>query len=265
MSWSRCFSSLGCPDATLDEALALAAKHALPAVELRTLEGTADLPALFARRFQEPAALAAHVRRQPVAVAALNTSLRLIDGKPEDRDAFLTFVPWAEALGSRYLRVFDGGKGGPGDLDKASEVLAWWRALRSRHGWRVDMMIETHDSLFTAAAINGLLARVPDAPILWDAHHTWMKGGEDPVVTWRAIRAAVVHIHVKDSIRVASAKHPYTYVLPGDGAFPIAPLLVALRADDYPGLVSLEWEKMWHPYLPGLDEALTTASARRWW
>jgi sugar phosphate isomerase/epimerase len=84
-------------------------------------------------------------------------------------------------------------------------------------------------------------------------------------VTWPAIRDLVVHVHVKDSIAVPSAKHPWTYVLPGAGRFPIAPLLEALRADEFAGSVSLEWERMWHPYLPSLDEALTAATKNRWW
>ena len=126
-------------------------------------------------------------------------------------------------------------------------------------------MIETHDSLWTAAAVGRLLTVVPDVAILWDSHHTWKKGGEDPVATWRAIRTRVVHVHVKDSVDVPSARHPFTYVLPGDGGFPIAPLLAALRGEGYAGLVSLEWERMWHPYLPPLDDALGAATVRRWW
>ena len=72
-------------------------------------------------------------------------------------------------------------------------------------------------------------------------------------------------MHVKDSIPVPSARHPFTYTLPGDGGFPIAPLLGALRADGFSGAVSLEWERMWHPYLPSLDEALVVAAQRGWW
>ena len=117
----------------------------------------------------------------------------------------------------------------------------------------------------TAAAIGRLLAVVPEAAILWDAHHTWKKGGEDPLVTWRAIRASVVHVHVKDSVSVPSARHPFTYVLPGAGEFPMAPLRAELRAAGFAGPVSLEWERLWHPYLPSLDAALTAATHNRWW
>jgi len=266
----RCFSSLGCPELSLEETLALAARHDLAGVELRALGGTTDLAGYLRERFGSPEELAEHHRRTfaaaPVRVVAFNTSMKLVGAAPADREQLRDLVPWAEALGVRWLRVFDGGQSAdPAEIARAVDTLRWWRGERAARGWAVDWMIETHDSLFTAAAIGRLLAAVPDAAILWDAHHTWKKGGEDPVVTWRAIRAHVVHIHVKDSVSVPSARHPFTYVLPGAGEFPVAPLLAALRADRFPGPVSLEWERLWHPYLPPLDEALAVATARAWW
>lgn len=138
-------------------------------------------------------------------------------------------------------------------------------ATATERGWKADVMVETHDSLFTAAAIGRFLAEAPGTAILWDSHHPWKRGGEDSVATWRAIRGSVVHVHVKDSVSVASAKHPFTYAKPGKGEFPMAPLVTALRADRFAGPVSLEWEKMWHPDLGPLDEALTAARTNAWW
>jgi sugar phosphate isomerase/epimerase len=178
----------------------------------------------------------------------------------------VALAPWAEALGVPWLRVFDGGKNaGATEITEAVATLEWWQELRRTHGWRVQLMVETHDSLFTTAALQRLIAAAPGVAILWDSHHTWRKGGEDPLATWRAIHRSVVHVHVKDGTGVPSARHPYTYALPGDGEFPIAPLLATLRAEGYPGLVSLEWELMWHPYLPSLDTALRIAAERGWW
>jgi sugar phosphate isomerase/epimerase len=264
----RCFSSLGCPELPLDEMLALGARHGLAALELRAVGGTVDVPGWLQAHHGSPAQLAAHLRDlgTPIRIAAFNTSLHLVGAMPAERDQLLAFGPWAEALGVRWLRVFDGGRlADAAEIAAATATLHWWRTERLRRGWRVDLMIETHDALWTAAAIGRLLAAVPDATILWDSHHTWRKGGEDPVATWRAIRRSVVHVHVKDSIDRPSERHPFTYVLPGDGGFPIAPLLAALRADGFAGPVSLEWERMWHPYLPSLDVALAAAAARGWW
>lgn len=266
MSLLRCLSSLGCPGFSLEETLALAAAHGIPAVELRTLGDTMELSDHLAATYGTPAELAARVKSSRVRIVALNASLHLVGATAAERGQLVAFVPWADALGARWLRVFDGGQtAGAAEIAEAAETVRWWRELRGQHGWRADIMVETHDSLFTTAAIGRFRAAVPDAAILWDAHHTWRKGGEDPVATWRAIGAGVVHVHVKDSIGVPSARHPFTYVLPGDGGFPIAPLLAALRKDGFSGPVSLEWEKRWHPYLPPLADALRVAAERGWW
>lgn len=262
----RAFSSLGCPEFNLDQTLALAAKHRIDAVELRALGGTVELPAYFIQHFGTPEVLAERVQASGVKVAAFDASLRLIGGTPNERQQLVAFGRWAEALGVKWLRVFDGGKtGDAAEREEALQTLAWWQGVRRERDWQVNVMIETHDSLFNAAAILRFLEAAPGTAILWDSHHTWRKGGEEPLETWRAIRSHVVHVHVKDSVGLPSAKHPFTYVLPGTGEFPITPLMAALRADQFAGPVSLEWEKHWHPYLLPLDEALTAADARGWW
>jgi sugar phosphate isomerase/epimerase len=266
MGCTRCISTLGCPELSLEAALALAKKHGLEMIEVRALGGAVDLPAYFAAMYGSPAALAERMRGAAVRIVAFNASLHLVGATQEEKEQLVALAPWAEALRVRWLRVFDGGKtADEAEVNAACETLRWWTDERARHGWKTNVMIETHDTLFTAERIGRLVAAVPDVAILWDAHHTWRKGGEDPVTTWRAIRDRVVHVHVKDSIDRPSTRHPYTYVLPGDGGFPIASTLAALRADAFAGCVSLEWEKLWHPYLPSLDEALAVARAREWW
>lgn len=264
--FSTTFSSLGCAELNLDEIAALARRHGFRTVELRALAGTTDLPAWLAAHFPSPAAWADHLKTLQLAVCGFGTSFRLIDGTDADRAALLAYVPWAEAAGVPWLRIFDGGKtGDAAEIARAAEVLRWWRDERRRHGWKVDLMIETHDALITTPRLQALFTAVPDAALLWDTHHTWKKGGEDPVATWRAIGRHAMHLHVKDSVSRPSERHPFTYVLPGDGEFPMAPLLAELAASGYRGALSLEWERLWHPYLPTLETALTAARERRWW
>jgi sugar phosphate isomerase/epimerase len=78
------------------------------------------------------------------------------------------------------------------------------------------------------------------------------------------VRPHVAHIHVKDAVRRPSEKFPWTYVAPGAGEFPFAVLLAALARDGFAGPVSLEWERLWHPYLGPLDVALEGAEAQGW-
>jgi sugar phosphate isomerase/epimerase len=265
MPYRRSISTLGCPDHSLEQVLALARRHQLDAVELRALANTVDLPTVFATAYGTPEVLAARMKTAPVPIVSLDTSLKLAANTPAERDDFLRFLPWAEALGVPWLRVFDGGpKADPAIPRAMAATVDWWCALKKEHGWRVNLMVETHDALFTAPAIHQFLALAPGTAILWDSQHTWKKGGEDPVATWRGIGPHVVQVHVKDSVSRPSERHPFTYVLPGDGEFPMAPLRAVLQAE-FSGTVSLEWEKLWHPYLAPLDDALTAAARKNWW
>ncbi len=235
-------------------------------VELRALAGTTDLTGWLTSHFATPAAWGKHLQDLRLEVCAFGTSFRLIDGKIEDRTALLAYVPWAEATGIPWLRIFDGGTtGDTTEIARATEVFAWWRELRRTNGWNVNLMIETHDALVTTPRLQAFFAAVPDAALLWDSHHTWKKGGEDPVATWRAVGTRTVHIHVKDSVSRPNGNHPCTYVLPGDGEFPMSPLIAELKASNYRGLLSLEWERLWHPYLPKLEDALNAATQHQWW
>jgi sugar phosphate isomerase/epimerase len=266
MSLVRCTSTLGCPELSLEAALALAEKYDLQAIEVRSIGGTTELPPYLTSTYGSPAGLAERLRQAGVRVVAFNASLHLVNPTPAEKDQLVALVPWAEAIGAKWLRVFDGGKtADETEILAARDTLGWWDETRTRNGWQTELMVETHDTLFTAERIRRFIAAVPQVAILWDAHHTWRKGGENPATTWAAIRNHVVHVHVKDSVPMPSARHPFTYVLPGDGGFPIAETLALLRADGFAGPVSLEWEKLWHPYLPPLEEALAVARERKWW
>src|SRR5581483_11759820 len=108
----RCFSTLGCPELELEAVFALAARHGIQTVELRALGGSLELPAYLAAQFGAPAKLAERLRDARVGIAALNASLHLVGGEPRHRDELLALAPWAEALGVKWLRVFDGGQQG---------------------------------------------------------------------------------------------------------------------------------------------------------
>jgi sugar phosphate isomerase/epimerase len=262
----RAFSSLGCGHSDLPELAALAALHRIPCAELRTLGGTADLPGYLAASYGSPDKLARFLASVPLRVVSLGTSLRLVGNTEENRNALLQYVPWAHACGASTLRVFDGGSAG--DREEVAQALAtlkWWRELRDGEGWQVDLAIETHDAFAHEAPLLGLIDALPDCRILWDAHHTWRKGGAHPVDTWRLIGERVRHIHVKDSVDDRQVPSGYRYVLPGDGHFPMQDLMSALRVEGYEGVLSLEWERHWHPHLPTLDEALDAAWQRSWW
>ena len=267
LNW--CFSTLGCPELDLKGALDLAARFKLRRIEIRSLESRVDMPAYFAEKWKSPAAIQAELTKRNLSIASLDTSMKLIGHKPEDRAALLEFIPWAEVLKVPYLRVFDGGTI-DGDLrteerDEAAETIRWWRERRAEGGWKVDIMIETHNAITSTAAVRELQSVLTTpVSILWDSHHTWKHKGEDPADTFDAIRAHVPHIHVKDSVPNPEKRGGTEYVMPCEGDMPLEGLLSKLAEDNFPGTVSLEWERMWHPYLAPLADALEHMKGLDW-
>lgn len=266
LSW--CFSTLGCADFSLEEIIALARRFAIRHVELRAVSDRLDLPQVFTEIFGGVEPMKAWLQSQGVGIASLDSSAKLIGCSPAARQELLDFARWSHALGVPAIRVFDGGTFQPvlssSDRQEAIEFLQWWEEEKKAHSWEVDLVIETHDALCTAAHCLDLVKHCK-APvyILWDCHHTWRKGSEDPLYTWSQIQSLVRHIHFKDSVDLPSARHPFTYTNLGEGQFALKPLLAQLRKDGYKGTMSLEWEKKWHPYLVPLEDALGQLDALR--
>jgi sugar phosphate isomerase/epimerase len=265
-AFDTCFSTLGCPDLGLAEVFALARARRVQSVELRALNRTIDLVAEFKQVFGAPEALRAWAQTQPIRIAMIGTSFRLRGSSAGDREALLAFVDWAEALGVGWLRVFDGCKSADvGEIAEAAATLLWWADVRQRRGFAVDLATETHDATADPTALRAFLAAAPACRILWDAHHTWRRGGETPRGTWAYLRPHVIHVHFKDSVTTPGVGEGYTYVPPGDGEFPLGDLVDPLIADRYAGALCLEWERMWHPALAPIEVALDRLDRFPWW
>jgi sugar phosphate isomerase/epimerase len=256
------YSSLGCPELDFASVSALATRFGLRELELRTLEKRVDLPKYFAETDPGLVRTRELLENAGQRICGLGTSVRLLnglDGLPELRE----FAALAQTLNVPWLRIFDGGKptqppATDADFEPAIALLNAWEAERAQNGWACGLAIETHDAFVTSPPVLELAKRFDGTlNILWDAHHTWRQGGEPVAETWAVLRPYVRHIHVKDSAsKPEDITRPYAYVLPGAGGFPFTDLEALLVRDHYHGVVSLEWEKFWHPTLPPLEDAL---------
>jgi len=263
------FSTLGCPELSFAEACELAAEFHLRPIELRSLWGRVDLPACMAQfgvTADKARSLLAHSN---AFVPVAGSSFKLVGNNSNSRAEFLDYCEWAQSWGIPNVRVFGGGTWGQpvteAEYNHAAETVDWWRRERNSRGWQLEMLLETHDSFSASAPCCELMKRL-DNPlgIIWDSHHTWRLGEEKPATTWSRLGEWVRHVHVKDSIDKPSARHPYTYVLPGEGQAPLAEIVRVLREHDFSGIVSLEWERLWHPYLLPLRSALSHLRLQPW-
>ena len=262
-------STLGCHELDLEQICVLASAHDVHTMEIRSLEDRQDLPTYFDETYGRASAIQAVLDAHQQEVVALNSGFTLIEAQEADYAELVEFARWADALSIPYIRVFAGGDMSDSltdqDLDKAAADLEWWHQNRDKNGWKTKLALETHSG-FSSAQRCLMLQSHAGIPldIIWDTHHTWKMGNETLQETWDQIGPLVRHVHIKDSISVPSARHPYSYVLPGSGEFPAGEALDLLAGNGYRGVVSLEWERKWHPYLPPLDQALKALVSNGW-
>lgn len=252
------FSTLGDRNIRYESAVALAREHGFDFVELRFLGGTVDLPAYFHANPVSPEEVA-----KSVPVLSLCASICIGFATPADILECLATLELAGFLGAPYVRIFGGGEWRdeitPEILDRAAETVRQLRAGIQGRGIKAEMLLETHGAFSSSECclkLNGHL----DQPlnILWDTHHTWKLANETPGETWAAMAPLIKHIHVKDSASLPpTAENPihYRLTLPGAGEFPTGKVFDLLESNGFPGGVSLEWEKAWHPEMEPLPEA----------
>jgi sugar phosphate isomerase/epimerase len=265
----RCFSTLGCADLSFPEICRIAGDFQIPALELRGIDGRMDMPQHCLEKGLTPARLLQVSDQHQTRILVVGSSVKLTSATEKDREELLELGTWAEALHAPYLRVFGGGTWGKplatAEYAHAVELINWWRQERTTRKWQVDLLLETHDAFSGSepcVRLNQLLTK--PLGLIWDTHHTWRIGGESPKATWKQIGDYVRHVQIKDSVDKPSARHPYSYVLPGDGQMPLREVMALLQRENFSGFVSLEWERHWHPYLPPLRDALARMQAQNW-
>ncbi len=246
------FSTLGVPGLELGSVLALAAEHGYDGVELRCAAGEPVHPELtppecgsvrraFARNRIEPMGLASYVR-----VAEPGDDERVIDD-------LCRHVELAAALDIPAVRVFPGGE----DAEAAVRRLRAAASMADQRGVR--LLLETHDTQRSAAAVTGLLERVgqPAVGAIWDVLHTHL-AGDDPAHAAATLRPHLGYVQVKDIV----AADDLTPARLGTGVLPLARSVDALLAAGYDGWLVWEYEGRWFPAAPPLPAML--AEGREW-
>ncbi len=248
------FSTLGCPKWPWARILEQAAQMGYAAVELRGIQGQIDLTKVPEFTGARLAASRKDLEAAGVAVCNLGASARMHESDPAVRAAQLDegrrYIDLARELGAPYVRVFGNnipaGESKPAVLARVVEGL---RALGEHaKGSGVAVIIESHGDFTDSATLLEVLQTVamPDVGLLWDAHHTFVAGKEDPATTFKALGKYVRHTHLKDS---RPADKGVQYVLPGTGVVPMRDTVNVLARGGYRGLYCFEWEKGWHAEL----------------
>lgn len=245
------FSTLGCPQWTWPQILEFAAAHKFAAVELRGILTNMDLtkvPELAPEHIGDAKRqLAAH----GLSVSCLGASAQMHDMDTAKHAAQLDegrrFIDLAQALGAPYVRVFGNEyvAGVPRD-EMLAHIAGALRELGDyANGKNVTVLIESHGDFTDSPALLEILQKTtsPSVALLWDAHHTFVSGKEEPEETVRQLGKYIRHTHLKDSVPAGNDRR---YVLTGTGEVPVKRQIAALVRIGYRGFFSFEWEKRWH-------------------
>ncbi|MFY9932508.1 MAG: TIM barrel protein [Streptosporangiaceae bacterium] len=265
------FSTLAFPGTTLATAASLGRGWGYAGIELRLVDGELIDPGAL------PASARARIKRDlgGLPVVAVDSSIRLTDDDPGP--ALRRFLELASDWEAPLVRVFGGTlsskagscdaeprHAGPPDaaartarLAAAARVLD--AALPRAQRLGVAIGVETHDDFSSSAAVAELLALADPAALasgslgaVWDSHHPH-RMGETPGQVYANIGRHTLLAQVKDA---RPRDGGWQLVLLGHGEVPVRPMLGLLAAGGYPGWISVEWEKRWHPEIAEPEIAL---------
>src|SRR5262245_54159271 len=244
------FSTLGCPKWPFAQILDFAAGNGFSAVEIRCILGDLDLPNRPEFAPDQIAATKKMIAAHGLKVSDLGSSSEMHHSAPDKRAKSLAdakrFIDLAEKLDAPDIRIY--GNRLEGDRHECiHRVAAGMRELAVyAKPHNVTVIIESHGDFVTSPLLKQVLTEAdhPNAALLWDAHHTFVSGHEEPEVTVRELGSFIRHTHLKDSIEVNGESQ---YVLTGKDTVPVARQMQALAATGYRGYFCFEWEKLWHP------------------
>jgi sugar phosphate isomerase/epimerase len=243
------FSTLGCPKWSWQQILDFASAHGFGAVELRGLMGQLDLPSLPEFAPDKISHRRAELARHKLRVACVSSSAEMHHAdasRAKQLDDARRFIDLAHSLGAPNVRVFGNKLEEPkqATIDRIASAM---RELAQYAGPKnVTVILESHGDFTHSAVLKEILSKAdsPHAALLWDAHHTFADGHEDPEFTYRELGQWIRHTHLKDSKLVNGERH---YVLTGRGDVPVKKQMEVLSKGGYRGYYCFEWEKMWHP------------------
>ncbi|HEX4204697.1 MAG TPA: sugar phosphate isomerase/epimerase family protein [Ktedonobacteraceae bacterium] len=258
------FSTLACPQWSIEKIVEQAAQLGYNGIELRLLNGNVIDPVKDAARVKQAVQLS---RDNGVDVCALDTSCRVNyhdDGeRAQTATTLLEWLHLAQEVQVPLLRVFGGANQAntnpqPTEQEVDQRVTEFLRQIGTQaEQANVTVALETHDAFASAKRVGNILNAVNSKFIgaLWDSHHPYRMGeSAEDVGTY--LEGHIVHVHVKDAIRADADSDDWRLVLIGEGEVPVKEQLAYLSQHGYHGYVSVEWEKKWHPEIAEPEIAL---------
>ncbi len=259
------FSTLACPEWSFNEIVDAARRYGYDGIEFRGIGQVLDIPEVpeFAPACVEETRAA--LEDAGVHAACLSSSIGVVWATVSEIDFHTAvshaqrYIELAQQVGAPCIRLFCGevppGMTRGAATDRAAELLRRIGDFAQPRG--VTAVVETHDHFIRTELLMELirLTNHPAVQVLWDIHHPYRMEGETIEQSMHQLDGHVRHAHVKDSV-LNMESEGYSYVLLGHGDVPTLEAMRSLSKVGYDGYYSYEWEKRWHPALPGPEIVL---------
>lgn len=254
------FSTLACPEWTIETILARAVAFGYDGIEWR---GGPDGHVRPSMPTSERASLRRRVADSGLFSLAVTAYTSFVSDdlavRQKNVDELRRYLELAADFGARYVRVFLG-ELRPGDeVAAAGARIAHCLESAAPHAEAVGagMAVEPHDDFVRSASVAPILERVPHPAVgaVWDVGNTFA-AGEDPAEGFHWLGRRLFYVQVKDSI----GRYPDQRLTRlGEGEVPLAAAVELLLNHGYQGAFSVEWERAWHSDLEPAEVALPHA------
>jgi len=258
-----CFHSVGLPDRTLQEAIAVVADAGYEAIELNA-ETLPWAPAHITPDTSAEArrAVVAACRKRGLRIPAVGAHIGMVGADPASREAAVAFVNGctdiAVDVGAPVVHILSGPLEAGGDREAA---WGWFRSAVER---TTDYAVSRNVTLGIEAIAghvfhcvddyHRLRRELPGVPfrVNFDPSHLAVQN-EDPMRVVRELGDQVVHVHLKDG----KGLYPnFAFPPLGEGTIDFPALVDALRAAGYAGALSVEYEAQVYGYRESEAEIL---------
>jgi sugar phosphate isomerase/epimerase len=255
-------TTLGCPEWSFPKILDEAQKVGFSAIEIRGIEDKmlAEEIVQFFPENREATLGALKAHGLEIVCFGGSVSFHLADQFDEMVARGKRTIDICQFMGIPLVRIF-GDRFPPNERE--SDVIARvakGAGILAEYGKekKVMVLLETHGDFNTLERVKGVFDQAENGNLrlLWDVAHTDCIYADNFLEFYRPMKEFIVHTHFKDHIRGRPGdEKTYKLCRFGEGQIPIAAIVSQLLSDGYNGYFCFEWEKKWHPELPGAEIA----------
>lgn len=253
------YSTLACPNWTLEQAVDAARRYNYEGIELRLVDGEIIQPDMPAEARQRVHRVCSEAK---LPIVCMDTSVRIAQPEATARESQIrdgiALLEIAAQWETPTMRVFGSPPADTAESDAVAGAIEVLNKLAARgEQLGVNVLLETHDAFSKAAVVEKVLSQVQpgSAGAIWDILHPY-RFGEPISETLERLGGRLKSVHIKDGRKPADGSVDWPLVPLGEGDVPVPDILSRLRKVGYDGWLVVEWEKKWHPHLAEPEVAL---------